>query len=199
MAKVVDISKPFDTVTRPCPDVQEPAREIFDHSKVFIGPNKIDVDALSNHFIKEGRINIEDILQIIKMAMEIFRSEPNVLDITDEVRVAGDLHGLLHTLPLIFNLSFLFLGSYYDFLKLLEIGGNPAEQCYLFLGDYVDRGYFCCELLIHMLALKIMYPNKFFMLRGNHECRALTEFFTFKKECLLSTLTVPVSFLRRHL
>ena len=102
MAKVVDISKPFDTISRPCPDVQEPAREIFDHNKVFIGPNKIDVDALSKHFIKEGRINIEDILQIIKMAMEIFRSEPNVLDITEEVRVAGDLHGLPH-IPLTYN------------------------------------------------------------------------------------------------
>lgn len=90
----VDISQPFDTISRPCPEVVEPAREIFDHATLFLSPNKVNIPALTQHFIREGRINISDITYIVNLATQIFKNEPNVLEISDEVRVAGDLHGL---------------------------------------------------------------------------------------------------------
>lgn len=109
---------------------------------------------LKDHFLKEGSLSKSDAILLVDLALNTFRRERNLLEIKDPVTVVGDIHG-----------------QFYDFVKMLDIGGNPETTRYVFLGDFVDRGNFSIEVIFLLYAIKLNYPSTFLMLRGNHECR----------------------------
>ncbi|GET89619.1 serine/threonine protein phosphatase, putative [Leishmania tarentolae] len=149
------------------PSVPPPNWEPLSSSLLFDENGKPRPDVVREHLKHEGLLQEADALTIITQCALIWKDEPNVLRLDGPVVISGDIHG-----------------QFFDLLNLLSIGGDPSQQKYIFLGDYVDRGCFGMEVILLLMCYKICYPDTMIMLRGNHESRHLTAYFNFKREVL---------------
>jgi serine/threonine-protein phosphatase 2A catalytic subunit len=95
------------------------------------------------------------------------------------VTVCGDIHGQFHDLMELFR-----IGKFPNAIYILLIGGKSPDTNYLFMGDYVDRGYYSVETVTLLVCLKVRYKDRITILRGNHESRQITQVYGFYDECL---------------
>lgn len=111
---------------------------------------------------------------VLAKARSIFLDQPNLLRLSPPVKIVGDIHG-----------------QFFDLIRIFNSCGYPPYTNYLFLGDYVDRGYKSLETILLLLCYKIKYPENFFMLRGNHESANITKIYGFYDECKRRLPSIP--------
>lgn len=125
------------------------------------------LDQWIEHLSKCEPLSEDDVARLCKMAVDVLQFEENVKPINVPVTICGDVHGQFH-----------------DLLELFKIGGPCPDTNYLFMGDYVDRGYYSVETVSYLVAMKVRYPHRITILRGNHESRQITQVYGFYDECL---------------
>ena len=110
----------------------------------------------------------ENVVRVLcEKTKEVLINEGNVRNVSSPVTVVGDVHG-----------------QFYDVLEIFKIAGRVPDTNYIFLGDYVDRGYFSVETITLLTCLKLRYPDRVTLVRGNHESRAVTQTYGFYAECM---------------
>jgi len=107
-----------------------------------------------------------DLKHLSEYVQEIMLEESTVQPVTSPVTICGDIHGQFH-----------------DLLELFRNGGECPHTSYIFMGDFVDRGYNSVETMTMLLLLKARYPHRITLLRGNHESRQITQVYGFYDEC----------------
>lgn len=84
-----------------------------------------------------------DLKQLCDIVCDYLIEESNVHPVQLPVTVCGDIHG-----------------QFYDLEELFRCGGQVPDTNYIFMGDFVDRGYYSLETFTRLLTLKVR--NEFF-------------------------------------
>ncbi|EFO87911.1 hypothetical protein CRE_05687 [Caenorhabditis remanei] len=135
---------------------------------------KLDIDELIIKILSVGHpeksmtktVKEQDLIHLCHLAKKSFMLQPVMLEVEAPIKVCGDVHG-----------------QYSDVVRLFHIARFPPHSNYIFLGDYVDRGRQNLELITLFLCYKIKFFDRFYMLRGNHECPAVNRVYGFYEEC----------------
>jgi len=131
-----------------------------------------------NEYAEKPKLKIEQLLtkeilsesvlkEVCTNLVKTLVNEPNVIQIHSPVTIVGDIHG-----------------QFYDLLELFKVAGPFPDINYLFLGNYINRGYYSVETISLLACLKLRYPHRVTLLRGNHETMALTQVYGFYGECM---------------
>ncbi|XP_014359983.1 serine/threonine-protein phosphatase 5 [Papilio machaon] len=128
------------------------------------------VNDLIEHYKQEKHLHKKYAYKILIDVKAYLSNQPTLVDIKvpddKKFTVCGDIHG-----------------QFYDLMNIFKLNGLPSEENpYLFNGDFVDRGSFSVECIFTLFSFKLLYPDHFFMSRGNHESLDMNRMYGFRGE-----------------
>jgi serine/threonine-protein phosphatase 6 catalytic subunit len=126
----------------------------------------MDLDKMIDKVKQCDYLAESDLKKVCNLVKSILIEESNVQPVSSPIIVCGDIHGQFH-----------------DLLELFKTGGELPKSRYIFMGDFVDRGYNSLETWTLLLLVKAKYPQHVVLLRGNHESRQITQIYGFYDEC----------------
>ena len=112
------------------------------------GGGTSDLDRMIETLRRCEVLQESEVKLLCSKAMEILVEESNVQRIDSPVTICGDIHG-----------------QFYDLMELFKVGGDCPQTNYLFMGDFVDRGFYSVETFLLLLALKVR-PGETFTSRN---------------------------------
>lgn len=122
-------------------------------------------------YLKEqNKLHKKYAYKILLQIKDYFTTVSSLCDIkipdSNKFTVCGDIHG-----------------QFYDLLNVFALNGLPSkDNPYLFNGDFVDRGSFSVEVILTLFGFKLLYPDHFYMSRGNHESSTMNQMYGFEGE-----------------
>ena len=87
------------------------------------------LDAWLEQLMRGGVLEEAHLRRLCELVKSLLMEESNVQPVSSPVVVCGDIHG-----------------QFYDLLELFRTGGHIPETSYVFMGDFVDRGYNSVEV-----------------------------------------------------
>jgi len=95
----------------------------------------LNLDRQISHLQEAKPLPEREVEVLCSNLKDLLFNEQNVVRVQAPVTICGDIHGQLQ-----------------DLLEIFQIAGPLPENNYVFMGDYVDRGYYSVETVSLLFA-----------------------------------------------
>lgn len=138
---------------------------------------------LKNLLSNSNYLQYNIVYKISEKVKKKLKLEKSLLELSGPIYVFGDIHGNYTQLV--------------EYLKKIEFFKTDVKI--LLLGDYIDKGPKCLHTISLLFCMKLLYPNRIYLLRGNHETENVNKYFGFYNECCLKYGVIFGSKLWKHI
>ena len=128
---------------------------------------EVNLEELIQKIEKNEVLSIKEFDIIFNKAKEILNKRENIAILKSPITICGCIN------------------AHFEELKdIFKICGEASNTQYLFLGDYVDKGWNGLSVVLLLMVLLVKYPSNIYLLRGNHDSRMMSEPYGFESECI---------------